>query len=538
MLGPAAQCANDAILVVGPDGRLTEVNERFWDLYGYGPNDLVGLNLADLRSESTLATLDADLRRIDEVGAITFETEHRRKDGSVFPVEVSTRIIQADGGPYKVSIVRDISAAKAAADHIGRLSRLFQAVTAAHQALLHSTTDDEAFGRICTVATEFGLKMAWVGMASGELVVPMKWSGEGSDYLEGLVIRLDPADPHSWGPTGSAIRLGKHVICNDFQNDLQTAPWHPRGRCYGWGASAAFPLFRGGRTCGALTIYSAHVDYFGVDEVRLLDDLAANISFVLDQIDTQHKKNDLEARLQKSLDSLVTANIELERFSEIYSHHLQEPVRNVVSFAQLLERKLSASLDDDTREILSTIVDAAMKIRQLNLDLLNFSRSRHVQTALGVADAGAALQYACGELQESLKQAGTELRIKSLPDVLGNEAELRQVFINLLSNAVKFASPDRHLVIEVDARTEDDGWHFTVRDNGIGIEEAYLEQVFMIFSRLHVRAEYPGTGTGLAITRRIIERHGGKIWVNSQIGVGTTVHFWLHRAGAAIPPAA
>ncbi len=530
VLGPAAQFANDAILVIGLDGRLMEANERFLTLYGYRPEELCHLSLADLRSEAARMNLDADPRRIDELEAITFETEHRRKDGSVFPVEVSTRVHEMNGVRYKVSIVRDITAGKAAINHIARLNRLFQAVTAAHQALLRSTTNDEVFGRVCTVATDFGMKMAWVGLTDGDVVRPAKWSGDGSDYLDGLVIRLDPADPRSWGPTGTAIRLGKHVICNDFQNDPQTAPWHERGRRYGWGASAAFPLFRGGLPCGALTIYSAHMGYFDVDEVCLLDDLAANISFLLDQIEVQHKKDELEARLQKSLDSLVDANIEMERFSEIYSHHLQEPVRNVVSFSQLLERKLAATLDAETKGVLSTVVEAAMKIRQLNLDLLEFSRLRHSPTALGSADSAAALQYACEELQASLKQAKAEIRIKPLPEVLGNDRELRQVFINLLSNAIKFAAPDRPPVIEVEARAEDGGWHFTIRDNGIGIDEPYLEKVFVVFSRLHVQAEYPGTGTGLAITRRIIERHGGRIWMDSRLGVGTTVHFWLHRA--------
>jgi light-regulated signal transduction histidine kinase (bacteriophytochrome) len=349
-------------------------------------------------------------------------------------------------------------------------------------------------------------------------------------------VSLTPRGARTFAPV--TISLGKHVICNDFVSDPRTAPWHERGKRYGWAASAAFPLFRAGQSCGALNIYSAYKGFFGVDEIRLLDELAANISFLLDQIDIRLRKNDLEERLKKSLDNLVAANIELERFSEIYSHHLQEPVRNVVSFCQMLERRLGEKLDGDSKEILRTIVDAAMKIRQLNLDLLEFSRSRHSQTSLGSADAASALQYACGELQTSMKQAGAEIRIKPLPEVLGNEAELRQLFLNLLSNAIKFAAPNRPAVIEVEAREEDNGWHFTVRDNGIGIEEPYLEKVFEVFSRLHVQAEYPGTGTGLAIARRIIERHDGKIWINSQVGIGTTVHFWLHRAkGGDVSPA-
>jgi len=529
VLGIAAHYANDVILVFSLTGRLLEANERFFDLYGYRREEVAHITLRDIRSPTSVASVSADLKRAEDEGGITFETEHRRKDGSVFPVEVSSRVVEIKGTRCAVSIVRDITEIKAAADRIAGMNCLFQTVTAAHQALLHSSSDDDVFDGICSVATSFGLKMAWVGLVDGNEVRPVRWSGNGSEYLSGIVIRVDPDDPRSWGPTGKAIQLGNPVVCNDFQNDPQTAPWHERGRAYGWGASAAFPLFRRGRPCGAFTIYSDRPGFFGADEVKLLEDLAGNISFLLDQIDIRNENRELETILQKSLQSLLDVNIELERFAEIYSHDLQEPVRNVVSFTQFLERRLSGQLDGDTQSLLKTIVEAAMRIRQLNFDLLEFSRSRHSQTALGCVDSETAVKYACGELDASLEQAGGEIRLhQPLPQVLGNEAELRQVFINLLSNAIKFASPLRPLTIDVAAQPEGDGWHFTIQDNGIGIEEQYLDKVFTVFFRLHALPEYPGSGVGLAITRKIIDRHDGRIWIESQDGGGTCVHFWLH----------
>lgn len=529
MLGIAAQFANDVILVFSLAGRLLEANERFYDLYGYRHDDVADITLSDIRSLSCMDSVPADLKRAEDEGGVTFETEHRRKDGSVFPVEVSSRVVEIKGTRCAVSIVRDITEMKAAAARIAGMNCLFQTVTAAHQALLHSSSDDEVFAGICSVATAFGLKMAWVGLVDGNEVTPVRWSGNGSEYLAEIMIRVDPDDPRSWGPTGKAIRLGVPVVCNDFQNDPQTAPWHERGRAYGWGASAAFPLFRRSRTCGAFTIYSDRPDFFGPDEVNLLEDLAGNISFLLDQIDIRNENRELEGILQKSLQSLLDVNIELERFAEIYSHDLQEPVRNVVSFTQFLERRLSGQLDAETQLLLKTIVEAAMRIRQLNFDLLEFSRSRHLQTALACVDSETAVQYACGELEASLEQAGAQIRLHPpLPQVLGNEAELRQVFINLLSNAIKFASPMRPLTIDVTATPESGGWHFTIQDNGIGIEEQYLDKVFTVFFRLHALPEYPGSGVGLAITRKIIDRHDGRIWIESRYGVGTSVHFWLH----------
>lgn len=537
LLGHAAKFANDVILVLSLDGRILEANEQFSHLYGYDAGEAASLTLADLRSETSRDHLAADLARAAALGEFACETEHRRKDGTVFPVEVSSRLVAIDGAPHHVSIIRDISERKAAQNRLIRVGHLYRAVSVAYQALLYSKSADEVFRRICSVSTDFGLKLAWVGLVEDDKVVPVQWSGEGSDYLDGLRITVDPDDPSAWGPTGTAARLGRHVICNDFQDDPLTAPWHERGRTHGWMASGAFPLFRLGRTVGALTIYSGERGYFGADEIRLLDDLAAGISFVLDRIEIESAKKELEAALQKSLDQLTNANIELERFAEIYSHDLQEPIRNVVSFSQLLARRLGDQLGEDDRSTLATIIDAAKRIGQLNLDLLAYSRSRRDGGVLATADAGKALDYASGELDERMRAAGAELRVKGLPVVVGSDAEIRQVFINLLSNSLKFAD-HRPPLIEVEARPEQDFWHFTFRDNGIGVAEEYHEKIFGVFVRLHPTSLYPGSGVGLAITRRIIERLGGRIWIESRLGAGTTVHFLLRKPQEDAPQAA
>ncbi|GEM_PF-2705960 len=532
MLGSITEYANDVMIVVDAGGKILEANQKFWPAYGYRPDDLPSLSIADLRSPNTLATLDADLRRADQYGALTFETEHRRQDGSIFPVEVSTRVINNDADLVKLSIIRDITDRKNAERQIAKLSKLHGAVTAAHQALLQSTSADEVFVRICNTATNYGLKLAWVGLMTNNTVIPVRWSGEGSDYLSGLQITIDPTELTSWGPTGRAVRSGKHVICNDFLNDPTTTPWHTRGALYGWRASAAFPLFRGGNATGALTIYSDESGYFGESEVALFDELAESISCTLDRLDVEARGNELEQRLRKSLDQLTDAHLELERFSEIYSHDLQEPVREVVISTQRLKRMVGESLDQEAAAMLDEIIAAAMRIRQLNEDLLIFSRSRHTEAAQGLADAEQALRYACDELQAAFDQAGADIRIRPLPKVLCSLAEMRQIFLNLLSNSLKFASPDRRLMIEIDARPEENGWHFMLRDNGIGIEPQYHNKVFGIFIRLHAASSYPGTGVGLAVTKRIIERRGGRIWIDSHLDVGTTVHFWLRGVNA------
>ena len=530
MLERVAHYANDVIVVFSLDGRLIEANDRFFDFYGYSRESLPHLTLSDLRSQTAVTAIRADLDRVTSQGHFTFETEHRRCDGAVFPVEVSSRLVHLDGGSYAVSVIRDISEIKAAMGRIQNMTALLQTATAVHHHLLHANHEQDVFSGVCRASTQFGLKMAWIGVIEGEAVRPVSWSGEGSAYLDGLVILLDPRDCHAWGPTGTAIRFGKPVVSADFQNDPATAPWHERGQLFGWKASAAFPLFRYGQVYGALTLYAAESGMFGPAEQTLLEDLAANVSFKLDQLDVRAQNAELQASLQESLQKLLDVNVELERFSEIYSHDLQEPVRNVVSFTQFLERRLTGKFDAETEGLLRIIVDAARRIRQLNFDLLDFSRSRHSQTALIPTDSGAALRDACDTLQASLEQSGGQVHCGPLPEVLGNPAELRQVFLALLSNAIKFATPGRRPQIEVAAEAEGEVWHFTVRDNGIGIESAYLDKVFTVFFRLHARPDYPGSGVGLAISRKIIERHGGTIWLESPPGQGVEAHFRLYAA--------
>lgn len=527
MLSLGAQYALDVILVLDEQGRLLDANRRFSEVYGYAPEEIDGLDLSRLRSKASLTALQDDLKVLASQGHLNVEVEHLRKDGTTFPAELSCQMAELGGKRCMISVIRDITVRKEMERRLDKLRELNRAMWTAHHALLHSTTAEEIFARICAVATRYGLKMAWVGMADGDVVRPACWAGDGSAYLAGIEISLNRDDPHSLGPVGQAILLGRHVIFNDFDSNPATQPWHERSQTYGWRAGASFPLFRMGKVVGALTLYADANDYFGKEETDLLDDLAADISFTLELLDTQAKKAELEAALQKSLDQLVAANLDLERFSEIYWHDLQEPVRYVVSMAQLLERHLHGKLDGHAAELLSMLISSAKRIGQLNRDLQAYSQTRRFQPPPGEIDSQEVVRYVCDELRPVIEQAKAKVAFGDLPTVWASQAELREVFMALLSNALKFAAPDRPLEITITAEAEEDGWRFTVTDNGIGIEDAYLEKIFGLFVRLNGSAVYPGSGVGLAICRKIVERLGGRIWATSLFGQGTDVHFWL-----------
>lgn len=231
-------------------------------------------------------------------------------------------------------------------------------------------------------------------------------------------------------------------------------------------------------------------------------------------------------KLLATVDELSRTNAELERFAHVAAHDLQEPVRSVVSFAQLLERRVADRLEREDREILDFLVSGAMRMHTLVLDLLAYAQMRTDDSPLADTDCAAAMASALEALGPRIAETGAIIEAQDLPYVVAEPRQLSQVFRNLISNALKFTRPGVAPVVRVTAQRSGDIWVISVTDNGIGIDATYADQLFTLFRRLH-GARYPGTGLGLAVCKRIVERHGGRIWLNSTPGEGTSVHFTL-----------
>jgi PAS domain S-box-containing protein len=238
------------------------------------------------------------------------------------------------------------------------------------------------------------------------------------------------------------------------------------------------------------------------------------------------ERKQAEEALRHTADQLVRSNEELEQFAYVASHDLQEPLRVVNGYVQLIERKYKDRLDAEADEFIRYIIDGVTRMQQLITDLLNYSRVGTRGAPFRAASVEAVVGRAMANLKRVVEESAAVITRDPLPNVRGDETQLVQLFQNLIANGIKFHS-DRSPHIHISARRDGDRWEFAVRDNGIGIERQYWEQIFVIFQRLHTRQKYAGTGIGLAICKRIVERHGGRIWLDSQPGQGTTFYFTL-----------
>jgi signal transduction histidine kinase len=232
-------------------------------------------------------------------------------------------------------------------------------------------------------------------------------------------------------------------------------------------------------------------------------------------------------------DDLRRSNDELEQFAYVASHDLQEPLRKVASFCQMLERRYKGQLDERADQYIEFAVDGAKRMQLLINDLLAFSRVGRTSAGMTEVDCNTIARRAADTLATAALEADADIVLGDLPVVHGDETLLTQLLQNLLGNAMKFRSPDRKCRVELTAEREGDDWHFRCADNGIGIEPQYAERIFVIFQRLHSKDQYAGTGIGLSLCKKIVEYHGGRIWLDTGRVDGSTVH-WTLPVGSGV----
>ncbi len=250
-----------------------------------------------------------------------------------------------------------------------------------------------------------------------------------------------------------------------------------------------------------------------------------------EQLNTQmEERKRAEEALKEKTEELARSNRELEQFAYVASHDLQEPLRTVTSYVQLLARRYKGKLDSDADEFIGFAEGGATRMWHLINALLTYSRVGTNGKELGPTDCETVLRLSLDNLKVAVEENGALVTHDPLPTVTANTPQLIQLFQNLIENAIKFRG-DEPPRVHVSASRNGSGWTFSVRDNGIGIAPEYTERIFTIFQRLHSREKYAGTGIGLALCQKIVERHGGCIWVESQAGEGATFYFTLPKEG-------
>jgi PAS domain S-box-containing protein len=460
-----ARFANDAIIVVDMAHRIVEVNDTAVRLYDFSRDELLGMSLKQLSRDNDETAISAHFEEIATHGEARFETRHVRRDGTAFIVEASARRVEPSEGDLIVVVLRDVTAARAAEEDL-RSSRDYV----------------EKF----------------IDFASAPIIV---WNADG------IITRFNFGFERLTGRK-SADLVGQPlgVLFPDEARDAflaligQTLEGESRG-------IVEIPILEAdGRQ---LIVLWNSSNIFAEDGTTLLATIAQGVDI------TERKA--AEGVLRKRTEDLARSNSELEQFAYIASHDLQEPLRMVASYTQLLAKRYTGQLDADADDFIGFAVDGATRMQTLINELLAFSRVGTQGDRFTQADLGEIMKRVVHSLTVRIEESGASVRHEGLPEVVCDGGQIERVLQNLVVNALKFHG-DRASEVTVSARRGNGEWVVSVADNGIGIEEQYLERVFVIFQRLNPRTEFEGTGMSLAICKRIVERHGGRIWVESQLG--------------------
>ena len=326
----------------------------------------------------------------------------------------------------------------------------------------------------------------------------------------------------------------------DFKRELQTTPPHVVLADYNlpqWrGMEALEILATEGLDVPLILVTGALGDMTAVDCIKqgatdyvlkgALTRLPIAIRRSLHEKNLRDQRQRAEKDLARKVEELARSNRDLEQFAYVASHDLQEPLRMVAAYTQLLAERYRGKLDENADKYIGYAVEGALRMQTLILDLLAFSRVGHTEADREHGECNAAIQNALANLRSAIEDSGAIITHDHLPAVAIDPSQLVQLFQNLIGNAIKFRGKESP-VIRVSAEKQVATWLFTVADNGIGVSPQYNDKIFVIFQRLHTREEYSGNGVGLAICKKIVEHHGGRIWVESEVGSGATFHFTL-----------
>jgi PAS domain S-box-containing protein len=505
----------DGAATVSPSGLILYANRRLAELLSCPRDSLVGSPLATFVAGGEALELDGS-EGPDDLGT-TFELDLVDGHGVVVPVLVGVSPLDVDGDLLRCVTFSDLTAQKAQDREIARLSQV--------------ETERKANVRVADLATR-------VSLGEREQDRLRRSEERLFQFLDGVPVGLfvfDAAGRAVYANESARTVLGYGIEGVPEGSDVVSDARLP-GSALRF-PSAELPMPRA--LAGVAVAVEIDVEQAGGRRRRLrmtgtpiLDEEGAVAFGLIGFVDVtgESEARDLleqqAAELGRSNAELASSNSDLERFAYVASHDLQEPLRMVGSYVQLLARRYRGQLDAEADDFIGFAVDGATRMQSLINDLLAYSMVRRQDHTIEPVDIGAMVAFEIDHLRDALADVDGEIRAGSLPSVTANRSQLQQVFGHLFSNALKFRGPEPPL-IELAVEQHDGMWWFSVTDNGIGIEPEYMDLVFTLFQRLNKRETYVGNGIGLAICRRIIERHHGQMWLEPGFGGGCRFIFTL-----------
>lgn len=473
-----------ALALVDRDGRIVLVNTYFEQLFGYSRDELLERSIDVLIPDRFKIKHEAYRRSFNEhpvqkpmgMGRDLYAL---RKNGEEIPVEIALSPIQNGEKSYVLAAIADITLRKQAEEVLRQSeARLSLALSAANA----GTWDWDILRDEVT------------------------WS-EGSYHLLGLKPGECEASAKNWlarvhPDDQPVVKEAVDAVIKRFMTQRRQDTFDLEYRVCHTDRSVRWVYDRGQILYGR---YGRPVRMIGI------------------MLDVTERKA-AEERLSAQARELARSNAELQEFAYVASHDLQEPLRAMAGCVEIIRRRYQGKLDARADEVITHAVEGAARMQNLINDLLVYSRIGSRDHRLEPTDCQVVLDTVLANLEVPISESGAVVTHDELPTIYADPGQLVQLFQNLISNAVKFRG-DRKPEIHVGARKQDREWIFAVSDNGIGIGSDYFERIFRIFQRLHARNDYPGTGIGLAICKRVVERHGGRIWVESEPGHGATFYF-------------
>jgi PAS domain S-box-containing protein len=532
-LSSTVEQSSEGMAIADLKGNLMYVNQAWVKMHGYeSPKELIGQHLSIFHNQ---AQLENDVipfnQKAMQKGYHRGEVGHMRRDGTTFPTQMTTTSIKDKNGKNVAicGLALDITEHKQAEKRIEHLNRVLRAIRNVNQLITKEKNLDRLLKGACENLIETaGYFNAWIVLLdeSGKYVTHAEM-GLGKDFLPMIDLFKN----------GKIVDCGKNALSQSgmivTETPADTCTDCPLSGKYADRAAMTIRLEYMGKTLGLIAVSISKEFINDEQEYSLFKEVAADIAFALHGIEAENLRKQAEQDLNKyreHLEELVEARTsDIASFSYSVSHDLRAPLRAINGFSNILFEEYSSKLDLEGKRVLNIIQSNTRKMAQLIDDLLKFSRIGQQELSFAKVD----MQQLAKEIFNEQKSFAPEREIKcsisALPRAFADRALIREVLANYISNAIKFTSLRREAIVKMDAKKEKDKIIYSISDNGVGFDMKYKDKLFMVFQRLHSSEEFEGTGVGLAIAKRIIDKHGGQVWAEGKADKGATFHFSLPR---------